>query len=172
MDFKDIKKGYTVYILRKCEDGVKAGEGKVVDVYGPHMPPPDMTSGMATSLTQMQQKVVDVTVEENGQKVQYRIPENVSVTSAGDIILSTDREGIIREAQAMMAHSDDVIKSVPHHEKIKKECAAILETWDQSYKERRDNEKRFSGMEQRMDGFDNRLTNMDDKLTLILTKLN
>nr|DAH23874.1 MAG TPA: hypothetical protein [Bacteriophage sp.] len=35
--------------------------------------------------------VIDVTIESNGKTATYTIPENLSVTYAGDIVLSTDK---------------------------------------------------------------------------------
>ena len=39
--------------------------------------------------------VIDVTIESNGKTATYTIPENLSVTYAGDIVLSTDKQGLI-----------------------------------------------------------------------------
>ena len=170
MTFKEIKKGFTVYILHKGEDGVKATQGKVIDVIGPHIPPSSMPNGQftASQLTMMQQMVVDIVVEENGAKTSYSIPESLSVTYADNIVISTDREGIVREAQAMFNHSDEIIKAVPLHEKIKKDCTAILESWDNSFKERRENEVRFKKLE---DNVNQRIGGIESKLDLLLKKL-
>lgn len=164
MTFKDIKKGFTVYILHKSDDGVKASQGKVVDVAGPHLPAnafnPNFTSAQ---LTQMQQMVMDIVVEENGSKTSYAIPDTLSVTYADNIVIATDRDGLIREVQAMFDHSDEQIKAMPRLEKMKKDCTAILETWDNSFRERRDNDNRFKGLETRIGG-------LEDKLDLLIKK--
>lgn len=47
--------------------------------------------------------MVDVTIEVEGRTAVYTIPENLVVTYASNIVLSTDREGIAREVETAKA---------------------------------------------------------------------
>lgn len=47
------------------------------------------------------QMVVDVTIEANSKTATYSIPENLSVTYAGDVVLSTDKQGLMAEVEQM-----------------------------------------------------------------------
>lgn len=87
MIFKDIKSGYPVYMLDRGK--MEAVAGKVVGVSGPRY--------MQMQGIQQTQIVVDITVETEGVSRQYAIPESLSVTYAGDLVLSTDRDGQKRE---------------------------------------------------------------------------
>lgn len=170
--FKEIKRGFPVFILHKNGENVKAAEGKVTNVSDPHMPQNNpFSSTSPSSFSQMQQLMIDVTIEEEGETKTYCIPENLSVTYAGDIILATERDGIIREVQALISQDDEHIKAVPMHEKRRAACSSILEQWDTAYKERKDNDKRFKGIEKCISGLDNRMGGLENKLDQLLKKL-
>lgn len=91
--------------------------------------------------------VVDVTVEANGKTAAYAIPENLSVTYAGNIVLSTDKQGLTGEVEAMVASADQVIASVTHAQKIKDKAPAILADLNPVYREKQETEQRFGKIE-------------------------
>ena len=91
--------------------------------------------------------VVDVTVEANGKTATYAIPENLSVTYAGNIVLSTDKQGLTGEVEAMVASADQVIASVTHAQKIKDKAPAILADLNPVYREKQETEQRFGKIE-------------------------
>ena len=80
MAFKDVKQNYSVYILNKQD--ITITDGKVISVGFPHL---DLSTKPAMGQSQM---VVDVTIEANSKTATYSIPENLSVTYAGDVVLS------------------------------------------------------------------------------------
>jgi hypothetical protein len=57
--------------------------------------------------------VIDVTIESNGKTATYTIPENLSVTYAGDIVLATDKQGLIAEVESMKNTAEKILESVP-----------------------------------------------------------
>lgn len=75
MLFKDIKQNYPVYILNKQD--LSLIQGKAVQV-----PFPRIEMNQKTGKTEM---VIDITIEANGKTATYIIPENLSVTYAGDL---------------------------------------------------------------------------------------
>lgn len=170
ISFKEIKRGFPVFILHKNGEDVKATEGKVVNVSDPHLPQ-NFNPSNPTAYNQMQQLMIDVTIEEDGATNTYCIPENLTVTYAGDIILATEREGIIREVQALVTQDDEHIKAVPMHEKRRAACSAILEQWDTAYKERKENDQRFKDIETHISGLDTRMGGLENKIDLLLKKL-
>lgn len=91
MLFKDIKQNYPVYILDKQEFCIIQGKATAVSF-------PRVEMNQKTGRSEM---VVDVTVEANGKTATYAIPENLSVTYAGNIVLSTDKQGLTGEVEAM-----------------------------------------------------------------------
>lgn len=170
MTFKEIKRGFPVFILHKNGEDVKAAEGKVTNVSDPHLPQ-NFNPSSPSAYNQMQQLMVDITIEENGTTNTYCIPENLTVTYAGEMVLATEREGILREVQALVTQDDEHIKAVPMHEKRRAACTAILEKWDTAYKERKENDQRFKGIENCISGLENRMGGLENKLDILLKKL-
>lgn len=148
MMFKDIKQNYPVYILNKQDLSVV--QGKVVATTFPHV---DMNAQKVTptaiSPTNSlgNQMVVDVTIEAGGKTATYTIPESLSVTYAGNIVLSTDREGIAREVEALKSSAEQVLLSVEKQKEIVDKTTALLAELNPVYKEKKENEERFTKIE-------------------------
>lgn len=137
MLFKEIKQNYPVYILDKQEFQIIQGKATAVSF-------PRVEMNQKTGRTEM---VVDVTVEANGKTATYSIPENLSVTFAGNLVLSTDKQGLTGEVEAMVANADQILTSVQQAQKIKDTASAILADLNPVYKEKQETEKRFGKIE-------------------------
>ena len=108
MLFKDLKQNYPVFILDK--QNVKFTQGKVQSVSFPHI---DNSSPMGMGKT-----VVDVVIEAEGKSATYAIPENNSVVYAGDMVLSTEKDGILKEVEAMKTSAEQILSSVEKQKEI------------------------------------------------------
>ena len=137
MLFKEIKQNYPVYILDKQEFQIIQGKATAVSF-------PRVEMNQKTGRTEM---VVDVTVEANGKTATYSIPENLSVTFAGNLVLSTDKQGLTGGVEAMVANADQILASVQQAQKIKDTATAILADLNPVYKEKQETEKRFGKIE-------------------------
>lgn len=137
MLFKDIKQNYPVYILDKHEFQITQGKAAAVSF-------PRVEVNQKTGRTEM---VVDVTVEADGKTATYAIPENLSVTFAGNLVLSTDKQGLTGEVEALVAGAEQIIASVPRANKIKAEAPAMLASLNPVYKEKQETEQRFGKIE-------------------------
>lgn len=148
MMFKDIKQNYPVYILNKQDLSVV--QGKVVATTFPHV---DMNAQKVTPTSisptnsLSNQMVVDVTIEAGGKTATYTIPESLSITYAGNIVLSTDREGIAREVEALKSSAEQVLLSVEKQKEIVEKTTALLAELNPVYKEKKENEERFTKIE-------------------------
>ena len=131
MLFKDMKQNYPVFILNKEEMTVV--EGKVKTVSFPHM---DTNRGT----TQM---VVDVEIEADGKTATYAIPENLSVTYAGNLVLSTDGEGLLREIEARQTAAEQILASVDKQQTIIERAKALRAEYNPAFKEKQETEKKF-----------------------------
>ena len=171
--FKDIKSGSIVYVLITDKSHIKATQGKVTHKADPRLNSSltqNLTNFSASALSQMQERVIDATIEIEGVSKTYCIPENLSVTYADGLIISTEREGIIREVQAQKNLSEEHIKQTPFEEEKKKQCDEILENWDPVFKEKRETEQRFSEMERRMSKFEEGQNRMNENFEKFLKK--
>lgn len=137
MTFKDIKQNYIVYILDKQNFCIS--HGKVVANSFPRV---EMNQKTGRSET-----VVDVSIEVDGKTATYAIPENLSVTYAGNLVLSTDKLGLSKEVESLVVSADNILASVPHAQKIKKEAPTLLAELNPAYKEKQETEQRFGKIE-------------------------
>lgn len=141
MLFKDLKTGYPVYIFHK--DGEKRiTQGKVTAISPSHLPP--------TPSMQTMQMVVDVTIDDGGFSRTYTMPDNISVTYANDLVLSTDREGIIREVEILKNQRVEELSKMDEYKKDVDACDKILAEWNPAFREKRETEERFSKIETSM----------------------
>lgn len=144
MLFKDIKQNYPVYILNKQD--LSLTQGKAVQV-----PFPRIEMNQKTGKTEM---VIDVTIEANGKTATYVIPENLSVTYAGNLILSTDKMGLASEIEAMKNTAEQVLASVDHHKEVLKKASSLLAELNPVYKEKQETEQRFGKIEKSINGME------------------
>lgn len=150
MLFKDLKPGYPVYLLRKGDE-LKALQGKIIKVSDPYFPPSPIGQMPSPSMN-TSQRFVDVTLEAEGVTNTYSIPETLSVSYANNIVLSTDKDGILRDVEAMKSQSEEVLRSVEKNKYIISGCDKILEEWNPAFAEKKEQDKRISGLETEVKG--------------------
>lgn len=138
MLFKDLKQNYPVYALDKQELAVY--QGKATSIGFPRY---DANKGYS----QNQQMVVDVTIEINGKSATYTIPESLSVTYAGNLVLSTDREGLSREIESMKNTAEQIIASVDRQKTILDKSSKLLAELSPEYRAKKETEERFTKIE-------------------------
>ena len=137
MLFKDVKQNYTVYILDKQDMNIS--QAKVSAVGFPRM---DIMQNAPNTQT-----VIDITLDSNGKIATYTIPENLSVTYAGNIVLSTDKDGLMHEIEAMKNNAEQVIASVDKQKQILDKANTLLSELNPVYKEKKETDLRFSKIE-------------------------
>ena len=141
MLFKDLKIGYPVYIFHK-EGEKRITQGKVTAISPSRLP--------QTPSLQTMQMVVDVTIDDGGSSRTYAIPDNTSVTYTNGLVLSTDREGVIREVEILRNQCAEELAKIEDYRKSVSECEKILTEWNPAFREKRETEERFSKLETSM----------------------
>lgn len=137
MQFKDIKQNYPVFILDKQE--LTVAQGRAVSVGFPRMEV-NPKSGKS-------EMVVDITIEANGKTGNYAIPENLSVTYAGNIVLATDQQGLSNEIESLQNAATQFFASESYQRRVLEEAPKLLAELNPIYKEKQETEKRFSAIE-------------------------
>lgn len=140
IQFRELRAGHVVHLLNKAQ--MEARQGKVVNVGTPY-PEPSKPGQIAPTIN----RLIDITIESEGQTQTYAIPETTSVTFAGDIVLSTEPDALIREVQAMRSQSEQAIAAFDMHKQRLSQCDAILEELDTSFRDKRVVEERLSRVE-------------------------
>lgn len=158
MLFKDIKQNYPVYILDKQDLSVI--QGKATSVSFPRM---DMNPKIGKT-----EMVVDVTIEVNGKTGTYTIPENLSVTYAGNLVLSTDKQGLSGEIEAMKNNAEQILASVDRQKEILNKASSLLAELNPVYKEKQETEKRFGVIETQVSEVKKSVDEIKDLVTSFL----
>ena len=138
MIFRDIKQGYPVYILNKQDLTIL--QGKVASAGFPRLDTNPMSGK-----TEM---VIDITVDDgSGKTGSYVIPEGLSVTYAGNLVLATEKAALAGEVEAMKSSAEQALASVDRQREIVEKAGALLSDLNAAYREKLENDKRFDALE-------------------------
>lgn len=142
--FKDLKPNYPVFMLDT--QNITFTQGKVISVSYPHFDINSQNIGIGPNPSNM---VVDITIECEGKSYTYVIPENISITRTGNsnLIISTEREGIVREIEVLKSSSEQVVSSIDYHKGVIEKTGKLLAEFNPAFKEKQANEKRFEQIE-------------------------
>lgn len=145
--FKDLKPGLQMLILDKSATPMKCLSGKVVKVSLPRVEMPKVEGPMAFSNFQMQDRVVDLTVEYEGKTNTFVVPENSNVAYGDSVTIACSEEPIISEVKSRMKESADIVDSYDFHKANIEECKSILATLSPQYADTKEQDKRLTALE-------------------------
>lgn len=138
--FKDLKKGYQVYTLDTS--GVpKFFMGTVVNVSEPRF-----AQSQLGQYQQLQDRVMDLTIEVDGKSMTYVVPENQNVAMANGITLACSVDPIMNHLNAMKRTSTDIVNSVDKNKEIIEACDSILEDINPTFKQSKDQDRKIKGL--------------------------
>lgn len=142
LQFRDVKQGYPVYILDRQKFEVR--QGKVASAGFPRL-----ENNPATGRTEM---VVDVSVDGgDGRTASYVIPEALSVTYAGDLVVSTERGGLVGEVEAMVSEAKKALSMADRHRAVVDKAPELLAELDAEHRAARETDRRLSALEGTLD---------------------
>ena len=67
------------------------------------------------------------------------------------MILSTEKQGIIREVEVMKSQSESVLASMEKHKAIIQNCDRILTEWNPQFAEKKEQDARIKTVEDKVD---------------------
>lgn len=152
MLFKDLKQGYMVYLFDRTN--ITINTVKVVSVNPPHI---DTHFGNITEM------VVDITVEDGSNNRTYTFKDGSEVGYSGTLVISPNRDSILRELEVMKNSSEEALKQVDRHKETVEKCGKLLVDFNPQYKEKKETEERFSRMEDTM-------KKMQEMMSMIISK--
>lgn len=155
MTFKELQKNHPVYVLDKSKVEVK--QGKVIQT-APHM-----NTGIST-ISGNGQPMRDVTIEVDGKQTIYTIPEQLTVTYAGELVLATDKQSLSPEVERMKNEADAVLASVDRMKEIKGKSEELLAALNPAVKEKQETERRFKSIEGDISGIKGMVKQLLEKL--------
>lgn len=143
MQFKDIKQGQLVFILDKSEMAIN--QGKVINnVY--HV---DSNNNNYGSVFTQQSNTIyrDVTIEIGGKSSVYVIPELLETTKAGNIVLSTSSEALIKEVNAICNDAKEKLANRDYYQMVVDKTPELLVTLNPALKKEQETETRLKAVE-------------------------
>lgn len=158
--FSDLKKGFQVHTL-DTNEVPKYAIGKVVAVSEPRYMPPS-----PGNYAPMQGRVVDLTVEVDGETKTYTVPESQNVAKAMGITLSTGIEAVMNELNAIKRNSQEILDSVGFNKKKIEVCDQIMEDINPAFKQTREQDKKIAGIESQV----RELTGLFDELKRLIVE--
>ena len=151
--FRDIKQNYPIHILDKQEFEIHTGKATAVSF-------PKLEINPETGKPEM---MVSVTIEAGGKTATYAIPENLSVSFAGNLVFATEKHLLLNEAKAVKANAEQIIAAAPKAQKIIDKASTIFAELDSTFKERQETEQRFSKIEGSISEMKEMMTNFIKK---------
>ena len=137
MIFREVTQGTQMYLLDRLN--VTVSQCSVVSVSQPHFDvkmlgnPPSM--------------VVDVTLDVNGTKKAYVFQESAEFGTAEGILITPNRDVVIRELQGVQGQAEAALKMVDRQKEIITKCQDIISDLDPVVKEREAVEQRMEALE-------------------------
>ena len=153
--FKNIQKNQTVYILDT--KALKLKEAQVKDNQ-PHI-------GSTYTMGMQAQMMRDVTLESDGRQQTYTIPEQLSVTYAADLVLSTEREALGTEVERLKQAAEQQLANTERNKKTVERAEQLLAELNPHIRERQETERRFKSIEGDISGIRGMMKQLLDKLS-------
>ena len=146
--FRDLKKGFQVYTLDTSDVPVFR-MGNVVNVSEPRFQQPQM--GQMGQYQQLQDRVIDLTVEINGSSMTYVVPESRDVAMSNNITLACSVDPIMNQLNAAKRTSSDILDSIDKHRRTLEACDSILEEINPAFKQTKDQDRKIKNLEEKVD---------------------
>ena len=111
------------------------------------------------------QMMRDIAIEVDGKNATYTIPENLSVTFAGSIVLATSQQGLSSEIERMKSEAEQALAMMEHHKMVIERSSGLLAELNPHVREKLKNERRFKSIESDMSGIKTMMQQLLDKLS-------
>lgn len=132
--FKDTKEGQTVYLFNRNNADYKQGiisSAPTIPHYVPNQPV----------------LMTDVSIKVEDEEKVYSIPENLSLTYAGDLCIATEQQDLLREIDSLDAKAEKTLNDVPRLQDIRERCKQLKLDLNPQLKSQLETEKRFEKLE-------------------------
>lgn len=151
--FKDLKNGFQVNVLDKSGKTPVYKIGNVVSVSTPRVEPAkQMQPGQFPNPMMYSERVLDLTVECDGQTNTYVVQENANVASIASLTLACTAEPILNEVRAIHKTSSDIISSVDRHKEVVTKCEDILKELNPAFADSKAQNERIDKIEAAVSG--------------------
>lgn len=137
----------------------------------------NVTAPMPTfgALGQPTQYTVDISARVGEQAMTFqKLPANAEVADFagnGNVVLTSTREAMNTEVQAMRERSSEILKSVEYHKNVINVCDKILETLNPEFAEKAQQQKELNDLKQQFVSMTENLNNLMEMNKELLSQL-
>jgi hypothetical protein len=160
--FQGLRQNSIIYILEK--NGVPALKvGQVTSVSNP------MPKFGGFNPNMMQEMFVDVSVKVDNETVELKqLPSNGNFANLNGAFVSDSRDVMAAEIDAILKNSEQVIESVPYHEKVKEACKGMFRIVNPQVVKEQERDEKMVNLEERIGGMESSLEEMMSMLSKAL----
>jgi len=163
--FQSLRQNSLFYILEKG-DKLNLKVGQVVNVSNPQ---PKYNQFQTTMPYNPQQEmVVDVKVKVGDETIDFKqIPANLAIANSenNSVVVSESKEAMSAEVEAMLRASNNILESIPYHQKVIANCDIILRELNPQFAKEKEQEEKIGALEERMGNIDDKLNKMFELLS-------
>lgn len=138
MLFKELKSNYPIFLLDRAT--LKFEQAKVMNVQ------PNYQS------VNMNRIEVNVTIQnKEGKQNTYAVADSEQSAYAGNLFISTSKDCIINEVNALKNASEEVLSNVEEHKQTVEKCKELLAELDTTFRDQQKTNARLDQMENKLD---------------------
>lgn len=138
MLFKELKSNYPIFLLDRAT--LSFEQAKVMNVQ------PNYQS------VNMNRIEVNVTIQtKEGKQNTYAVADSEQSAYAGNLFISTSKDCIINEVNALKNASEEVLSKVDEHKQTVEKCKELLAELDTSFRDQQKTNERLDQMESKLD---------------------
>ena len=89
-------------------------------------------------------------VDVDGRVMQFVLEDTSEVGYVGDMVVSINKDAIIREVERVKNQSEDALKMVDYHKEAVGKCESLLKEYSPEFKERTETSERMDSMEKQL----------------------
>lgn len=138
MLFKELKSNYPIFLLDRAT--LNFEQAKVMSVQ------PNYQS------VNMNRIEVNVTIQnKEGKQNTYAVADSEQSAYAGNLFISTSKDCIINEVNALKNASEEVLSKVEEHKQTVEKCKELLAELDTTFRDQQKTNERLDQMENKLD---------------------
>ena len=158
--FSNLKEKDIIYILDKSND-ISVKLGTITHINNTNTPYYNITP-----------TEIEFNADVNGDNYEFKkIPASMSIYCPNkDIVISDNKEDLLREYDNMVKLSKQVLDSIPYHQKVIESEEAVLAVLNPKYAEVKEQKKQLENLETRVGGVEQGISDIKNMLTSLLSK--
>jgi ribosome-associated translation inhibitor RaiA len=94
-----------------------------------------------------------------------QLPATLSISDNNSVVVSESKEAMSAEVEAMLRASNNILESIPYHQKVISNCDIILRELNPQFAKEKEQEEKIGALEERMGNIDDKLNKMFDLLS-------